>query len=293
MDLSKYYNRLSPLYPGDIEYFVIHHSATPDLSLTIEDMHRIHLGKGYTCVGYHVVILPDGTRQYGRPIDIMGAQAYGYNDRSLGACLIGYFHEPHSQKPTDKQINSLINQFRDWKRKLGDKEIVGHRTLCATDCPGALFTESMIEKIRDQVRVSSPSGGAGQEKEDYPYQKIIEKYSKPYGFDPLFIAAVIEQESSFNPAAVSSSNAKGLMQLLPGTFEDCRKALGLPVDADIFNPEVNIQAGCYYLGWLEDYLGAKSYPKEKLLSCAYNQGPNQPGMKYAAEVLERYKKRVK
>lgn len=123
--------------------------------------------------------------------------------------------------------------------------------------------------------------------ENYKYQSLIEKYAKKYNFPPLFIKAVIEQESSFNPQAVSSSNAKGLMQLLPGTFEDCRKTLGL--SNDIFNPEINIACGCYYFSWIRDFLKSKEQAEEKLLLCAYNQGPSQAGLKYAKEVLKKMK----
>lgn len=289
MDLSKYYNNLSPLYPEDIEYLIVHHSATSDPSLTIEDLHRMHLAEGYTCVGYHAVILPDGTIQYGRPIDSQGAQAYEYNNCSLGVCLIGYFHPPANQKPTVAQLKSLVSLLKNWKNKLpGPVKIIGHGDVCATACPGDLFTNAMLEDIRKQVS-SSPSAGVSP----YPYQNFIEKYAKEYGFDPLFIAAIVEQESSFNPKAVSSSNAKGLMQLLQGTFEDCRKALKLPASADVFDPETNIRAGCYYFSWLRKYLKSAENPELKLLSSSYNQGPNQPGLKYAGEVMEKFQRRVK
>jgi len=293
MDLSKYYNSLAPLDKNEIKYLVVHHSATSDSKLTIEDIHQMHLAEGFTCVGYHAVILPDGRVQYGRPIDSVGAHAYEYNNCSLGVCLLGYFHSPANQKPTEAQLKSLVGLLKNWKNKLpGRIKIVGHRDLCATACPGDLFTNAMLENIKKQVSASSPSGATPPVSEKYPYQTFIEKYAKEYGFDPLFIASIIEQESSFNPKAISSSNAKGLMQLLSGTFGDCRKALGLPTGADIFDPETNIRSGCYYFSWLRKYLQSMENPELKLLACAYNQGPNQPGLKYATEVMEKLEKRT-
>ena len=123
MDLSKYFNQLTPLPAEDIEYFVVHHSAG-NKNLTIEDINKEHQALGWTCVGYHAYILPDGTIQYGRPTCYQGAHAYGHNDESLGVCLAGYFHHPVNDEPTDKQIKSLIELLKNWTSKYGKKQII-------------------------------------------------------------------------------------------------------------------------------------------------------------------------
>lgn len=73
-----------------------------------------------------------------------------------------------------------------------------------------------------------------------PFSEIIKEASQTYGVDEKVISAVIKQESSFNPNAVSSCGAMGLMQLMPATA----KSLGV---TDAFNAEQNIMAGTRYL----------------------------------------------
>ncbi len=126
------------------------------------------------------------------------------------------------------------------------------------------------------------------------YSDLIKKYSKQYSLDEKFVDAIVQQESSYNPKAVSKSNAKGLMQLLPETFKGCLKAIKLPENSDPFNPEINIQCGCYHLSYLKSLFGISkednSRSTELLIACAYNEGQNTDGMIYAREVIGKMKK---
>lgn len=80
---------------------VIHCSDSPqgrgDDASTIDRWHR---ERGFDCIGYHYVILEDGTIQPGRPHGAMGAHAKGYNHYT-GICLIGI------DSFTPQQFNSL------------------------------------------------------------------------------------------------------------------------------------------------------------------------------------------
>jgi len=76
-----------------------------------------------------------------------------------------------------------------------------------------------------------------------PYIKIIEKTAKELGLASELIYAVIEAESHFNPTAVSSQGALGLMQLMPSTA----KQFGV---INPFNPADNIRGGGQYLKYL-------------------------------------------
>ena len=93
------------------------------------------------------------------------------------------------------------------------------------------------------------------------YQTEINDAAKKYGVDALLVAAVIYAESNFNPNAGSSAGAKGLMQLMPGTF----KAYG---SGNIMNAKDNINAGTKYLS-----VQLKSFGTVDLALAAYNAGP--------------------
>lgn len=87
-------------------------------------------------------------------------------------------------------------------------------------------------------------------KKIYPlkYSEYIEKYANENEVDPLLIYSIIKAESNFEKNVVSSSNAIGLMQLLPETAEEIANQQGYDYIAkeSLYNPEINIQIGTKY-----------------------------------------------
>jgi soluble lytic murein transglycosylase len=85
--------------------------------------------------------------------------------------------------------------------------------------------------------------------EVYPlkYADWIVKYSSKYSVDPALVAAVILQESRFNPSSVSGAGAQGLMQFMPGTAATMARETGRWPNYDIFDAETSVEFGAAHL----------------------------------------------
>lgn len=99
------------------------------------------------------------------------------------------------------------------------------------------------------------------------FQMHIKEASQRFDIPENWIAAVIMAESSGDPRAISSTGAMGLMQLMPGTWEELREQHGLGADA--FDPHNNILAGTVYLKAMFERFGSPG------LFAAYNAGPGR------------------
>jgi soluble lytic murein transglycosylase-like protein len=92
-------------------------------------------------------------------------------------------------------------------------------------------------------------------------EQTVERIAEQNALPPELLHSVIKVESNYNPNAVSSKGALGMMQLIPSTAR--RFGVG-----DVFNPVENIQGGARYLRYLLDLYNG-NYP---LALAAYNAG---------------------
>ncbi|MFO8060293.1 MAG: lytic transglycosylase domain-containing protein [Bacillota bacterium] len=107
----------------------------------------------------------------------------------------------------------------------------------------------------------------------YQYSDLIERWAGEYRVDPHLVAAVIENESAFDPQRLSPEGAVGLMQILPSTAEISAAAVGMSdFTADrLWDPSVNIRLGTHYLATL-----LEDFADDNVASlAAYNAGPGQ------------------
>jgi len=108
----------------------------------------------------------------------------------------------------------------------------------------------------------NPEPAAPERPEEPPanVNEAVERIAAQHFLPPLLLHAVIRVESNYNPLAVSSKGAQGIMQLIPSTA----RRFGV---SNSFNPVENIQGGARYLRYLLDLYG--NYP---LALAAYNAG---------------------
>lgn len=105
-------------------------------------------------------------------------------------------------------------------------------------------------------------GGPLKDYEADDIEYLARRYAKEYGVDAHWLLAIMKAESDFDPYAVSKAGARGLMQLMPGTWEEMEVT-------DVFDPAQNIAAGAQYFGKL---LGLFDGDRSLALA-AYNAGP--------------------
>lgn len=105
-----------------------------------------------------------------------------------------------------------------------------------------------------------------------PYWYDLKRFSTTNDLDPYLVAALIRQESEFNPNAVSHANAVGLMQLLPRVGREVAKEEKLHsfTPNQLFTPAINLQLGTRYFKTMVDKFGVVEYAL-----AAYNAGDDR------------------
>ena len=130
--------------------------------------------------------------------------------------------------------------------------VIGGIAFFAANCYG-----TTAERIR---KIAYPRG----------YSNYVEKASRDYNLPTSLIYAVCRTESNFNAEAESSVGARGVMQMMPETFEwlmEKRGETGKYTADDLFDPAVCIDCGSYLLRVVYD-----TYGNERCAVAAYNAG---------------------
>lgn len=119
------------------DMIVIHHTGSPDMDASAEEIHGWHLSNGWAGIGYHFVIRKDGAIERGRPEWAIGSHAYGENSHTISIHLSGDFE---TAEPTEEQLDrcgALVADICDrYGIPIDCNHVVGHGALMATSCPG-------------------------------------------------------------------------------------------------------------------------------------------------------------
>jgi soluble lytic murein transglycosylase len=124
----------------------------------------------------------------------------------------------------------------------------------------------------------------------YPlaYADVLSAEAQERGLDPLLLAALIRQESLFEPAATGGSGERGLTQVMAATGEGIANSLAIEDFAldDLYRPAVSIRFGAYYLG-----VQMGRFDGQILIAlAAYNGGPGRAlsWLEAAGDELDRF-----
>lgn len=184
-------------------------------------------------------------------IDILGTAAERTNTETDGS-LFDILLQEMTMAEDRSEATDLVGKFPMSALNFGDTFVnPGWTSLPGTEAVSEVAAESSYSA----VAVSDDRGDLDD---------IIAQASRKYGVPESLIKAVIQTESSFNPEAVSSVGAKGLMQLMDGT------AAGLGV-SNPFDPSQNIDGGTRYLSYQLKRFGGE----ENTALAAYNAGPGR------------------
>lgn len=123
-----------------ITEIIVHCTATPEgRDVGVEEIRRCHVdNNGWTDIGYHYVVMLDGTVGHGRPEETAGAHCLGHNANSIGVAYVGGVAKD-GKTPKDTrtaaQKTALANLLRELKSRYPDAVIHSHRDFAAKACP--------------------------------------------------------------------------------------------------------------------------------------------------------------
>jgi soluble lytic murein transglycosylase len=134
-----------------------------------------------------------------------------------------------------------------------------------------LFAFRRAQRLAESVGEDGLSDARLYWQAAYPraFADAVESYGKASGVPALFAYAIMRKESDYYPFALSPSDARGLLQLIPSTAAEVAGKLGLDGHPDeLFYPDTNIHLGTAYLGGLY----RRFREQEALAAGAYNAG---------------------
>lgn len=116
----------------------VHCSATKaTMDIGVREIRQWHKEQGWLDIGYHFVIRRDGTVETGRDLGAVGSHVKGYNETSVGVCLVGGIDAKGNPEAnfTPEQMHSLQNVLTTLKGEWPNAVIMAHHDVAPKACP--------------------------------------------------------------------------------------------------------------------------------------------------------------
>ena len=161
-------------------------------------------------------------------------------------------------------VGDAVNARREWNRVYDELPTEGRAALVELAAEIGWVIQAIIgasrAELTDRLALRFPT----------PFPHIFKRHAFEANLPLAFVFAISRQESAFNPNAVSSAGARGLMQLMPATARATARQARLPqpATAALFDPATNVRLGAHHLAHLmRRYDGHRA-----LVAAAYNAG---------------------
>lgn len=128
-------------YRSSTSEIILHYAEASRAS--VEDVNSWHIERGWAGIGYHYYVRKDGTIWRGRPEWAVGAHAVGHNDKSIGICCEGAYM---TETMPAAQLSALKGLICDIMSRYGNLELLRHKDVNSTDCPGVNFPWAEVQK---------------------------------------------------------------------------------------------------------------------------------------------------
>ena len=204
----------------------VHHTWEPDHSnfngsngiKLQENMRAYHLSKGWSDIGQHVTLLPDGTFVTGRDFAKTPASIEGHNIGGFACEMLGNFDIGHD-KLEGKQRESIIKLAQYFNKK--GRYIRFHRENSPKTCPGtSIDKDAFMKEVRGQQSLPTPILKQGDKGEDVAnLQRALNKYSYKLIVNGIFDSLVLGAVKDFQKA--HSLMADGIVG--PKTWNELRR----------------------------------------------------------------------
>lgn len=140
------------------DLIVVHCAATkPSMDIGAREIGQWHRAQGWLSIGYHFVIRRDGQVEEGRPHDVVGSHVKGFNERSIGICLVGGIDDQGKPEDnfTDDQkaaLHALLWRYTSGIEHEGlyaDLPVVGHRDLDSGKACPSFDVQAWLKSLQE------------------------------------------------------------------------------------------------------------------------------------------------